>query len=156
MQVTTYGLDLAKRVMQLHWVDMKTGEIHRNQMKRRALLEFIANWQPGIVAMEARGSAHYWGRELRKLGYEIRLIAAQFVRPFVKTNKNDAADAAAIWETAQRPDMRFVAVKSEEQQFILSLHRIREQLINIRTIQVSHIRCLLYEFGADLPQGCAF
>ncbi len=153
MQVTTYGLDLAKRVMQLHWVDMETGEIHRKQLKRRALLEFFANRQPGIVAMEACGSAHYWARELRKLGHEVRLIAAQFVRPFVKTNKNDAADAAAIWEAVQRPDMRFVVVKSEEQQSVLSLHRIREQLIKIRTMQVNQIRGLLYEFGADLPQG---
>ena len=153
MQVTTYGLDLAKRVMQLHWVNMETGEIHRKQLKRRALLEFFANRQPGIVAMEACSSAHYWARELRKLGHEVRLIAAQFVRPFVKTNKNDAADAAAIWEAVQRPDMRFVVVKSEEQQSVLSLHRIREQLIKIRTMQVNQIRGLLYEFGADLPQG---
>ena len=153
MQVTTYGLDLAKRVMQLHWVNLETGEIHRKQLKRRALLEFFANRQPGIVAMEACGSAHYWGRELRKLGHEVRLIAAQFVRPFVKTNKNDAADAAAIWEAVQRPDMRFVAVKSEEQQSVLSLHRMREQLIKMRTMQVNQIRGLLYEFGADLPQG---
>lgn len=153
MQITTYGLDLAKRVMQLHWVDMETGEIHRKQVKRQALLEFFVNRQPGIVAMEACGSAHYWARELRKLGHEVRLVAAQFVRPFVKTNKNDAADAAAIWETVQRPNMRFVAVKSEEQQSILTLHRMREQLVKIRTMQVNAIRGLLYEFGADLPQG---
>ncbi|MBW9248256.1 MAG: IS110 family transposase [Acidithiobacillus ferriphilus] len=153
MQITTYGLDLAKRVMQLHWVDMETGEIHRKQVKRQALLEFFVNRQPGIVAMEACGSAHYWARELRKLGHEVRLVAAQFVRPFVKTNKNDAADAAAIWETVQRPEMRFVAVKSEEQQSILALHRMREQLIKIRTMQVNQVRGLLYEFGADLPQG---
>ncbi|WP_123101393.1 IS110 family transposase [Acidithiobacillus sulfuriphilus] len=153
MQITTYGLDLAKRVMQLHWVDMETGEIHRKQLRREALLEFFANRQPGLVAMEACGSAHYWGRELRKLGHEVRLVAAQFVRPFVKANKNDAADAAAIWETVQRPDMRFVAVKSEEQQSVLALHRMREQLIKIRTMQVNQIRGLLCEFGADLPQG---
>ncbi|WP_414041533.1 IS110 family transposase [Acidithiobacillus sp. M4-SHS-6] len=153
MEITTYGLDLAKKVMQLHWVDMKTGEIHRQQLKRRALLEFFANREPGIIAMEACGSAHYWGRELRKLGHEVRLVAPQFVRPFVKTNKTDAADAAAIWETVQRPDMRFVAVKSEEQQSILALHRMREQLIKIRTMQVNQMRGLLYEFGADLPPG---
>ena len=98
MQITTYGLDLAKMVMQLHWVDMETAEIHRKQLRRQALLESFANRQPGLVAMEACGSAHYWGRELRKLGHEVRLVAAQFVRPFVKANKNDAADAAAIWE----------------------------------------------------------
>lgn len=153
MEITTYGLDLAKSVMQLHWVDMLTGEIHRKQLKRRALLEFFANRQPGVIAMEACGSAHYWARELLKLGHEVRLIAAQFVRPFVKTNKNDAADAAAIWETVQRPDMRFVAVKTEEQQSVLALHRMRSQLIKVRTMQVNQIRGLLYEFGADLPQG---
>ena len=153
MQVTTYGLDLAKSVMQLHWVDMETGEIHRKQVKRQALLGFFVNRQPGVIAMEACGTSHYWARELRKLGHEVRLIAPQFVRPFVKTNKNDAADAAAIWETVQRPDMRFVAVKSEEQQSILALHRMRSQLIKIRTMQVNQIRGLLYEFGADLPQG---
>jgi transposase len=155
MQVTTYGLDLAKRVMQLHWVDMETGEIHRKQLRRQALLEFFANRPTGIVAMEACGGAHYWARELRKLGHEVRLVAAQFVRPFVKTNKNDAADVAAIWETVQRPDMRFVAVKSEDQQSILALHRMREQLIKIRTMQVNQIRGLLYEFGANLPHRVA-
>jgi len=153
MEITTYGLDLAKSVMQLHWVDMETGEIHRKQLKRRRLLEFFANRQPGVIAMEACGSAHYWARELLKLGHEVRVIAAQFVRPFVKTNKNDAADAAAIWETVQRPDMRFVAVKTEEQQSVLALHRMRSQLIKVRTMQVNQIRGLLYEFGADLPQG---
>jgi transposase len=153
MQNTIYGLDLAKRVMQLHWVDWETGEIHRKQVRRGKLLEFFVNRTPGIIAMEACGSAHYWARELRKLGHEVRLIAAQFVRPFVKTNKTDAADAAAIWETVQRPDMRFVAVKSEEQQSVLALHRMREQLVKIRTMQVNEIRGLLYEFGVDLPQG---
>ncbi len=153
MKVTIYGLDLAKRVMQLHWVDWDTGEIHRKQVKRGKLLEFFVNREPGIIAMEACGSAHYWARELGKLGHEVRLIAAQFVRPFVKTNKNDAADAAAIWEAVQRPDMRFVAVKSVEQQSVLTLHRVREQLIKIRTMQINAIRGLLYEFGADLPQG---
>ena len=149
MDSTIYGLDLAKRVMQLHWVDMGTGEIHRKQLRRRALLEFFANREPGIVAMEACGSAHHWAQELHKLGHEVRLIAAQFVRPFVKTNKTDAADAAAIWEAAQRPDMRFVTVKSVEQQSVLALHRMREQLVKIRTMQINAIRGLLYEFGAD-------
>jgi len=153
MQHTIYGLDLAKRVMQLHWVDWETGEIHRKQLRRGKLLEFFVNREPGIVAMEACGSAHYWARELRKLGHEVRLIAAQFVRPFVKTNKTDAADAAAIWEAVQRPDMRFVAVKSVDQQSVLALHRMREQLVKIRTMQINAIRGLLYEFGADIPQG---
>ncbi|MEY2343310.1 IS110 family transposase [Acidithiobacillus sp. IBUN Pt1247-S3] len=153
MQTTIYGLDLAKRVMQLHWVDWETGEIHRKQIKRQRLAEFFANREPGLIAMEACGSAHYWARELGKLGHEVRLIAAQFVRPFVKTNKTDAADAAGIWEAVQRPDMRFVTVKSEEQQSVLALHRMREQLVKIRTMQVNAMRGLLYEFGVDLPQG---
>ena len=103
--------------------------------------------------MEACGSAHYWGRKFKSLGHEVRLIAAQFVRPFVKSNKTDAADAQAIWETAQRPGMKFVALKSEEQQSVLALHRIREQLVKMRTMQVNQLRGLLYEFGISLPQG---
>ena len=155
MKNTTFGLDLAKRVFQLHWVDMETGEICRRQVKRKELLEFFANRAPAVIAMEACGSAHYWGRKLAALGHEVKLIAAQFVRPFVKTNKTDAADAEAIWEAAQRPGMRYVAVKSEGQQSVLAMHRMREQLVKIRTMQVNQLRGLLYEFGATLPQGRA-
>jgi transposase len=153
MKRTTFGLDLAKRVFQLHWVQIDTGEICRRQMKRAELLEFFANREPGVVAMEACGSAHYWARKLAALGHEARLIAAQFVRPFVKTNKTDAADAQAIWEAVQRPGMRFVAVKNEGQQALLMLHRMREQLVKIRTMQINQVRGLLYELGAELPQG---
>jgi transposase len=153
MKITTFGLDLAKRVFQLHWVDGGTGEICRRQMKRDQLIEFFANREPGVVAMEACGSAHYWARKLKGLGHEVRLIAAQFVRPFVKSNKTDVADAQAIWEAAQRPEMKFVAVKSEAQQSVLMLHRMREQLVKMRTMQVNQLRGLLYEFGAELPQG---
>lgn len=153
MKVTTIGLDLAKRVFQLHWVDMETGEICRRQLKRDQVAEFFANRGLTVVAMEACGSAHYWGRKLKGFGHEVRLIAAQFVRPFVKTNKTDAADAQAIWEAAQRPGMKFVALKSEAQQGVLTLHRLREQLVKMRTMQTNQLRGLLYEFGADLPQG---
>lgn len=153
MKITTIGVDLAKRVFQLHWVEMETGEIFRRQVKRKALLEFFANRAPVVVAMEACGSAHYWGRKIAGLGHEVKLIAAQFVRPFVKTNKTDAADAQAIWEAAQRPGMRCVAVKSEAQQGVLTLHRMRAQLVKFRTMQVNQMRGLLYEFGAELPQG---
>lgn len=153
MKITTFGLDLAKRVFQLHWVDMETGEICRRQLKRGQVLEFFGNRVPAVIAMEACGSAHYWGRKLAGLGHEVKLIAAQFVRPFVKTNKTDVADAAAIWEAAQRPGMRFVALKSEGQQGVLTMHRMREQLVKVRTMQVNQLRGLLYEFGADLPQG---
>jgi len=153
MKVTTFGLDLAKRIFQLHWVEMGTGEICRRQLKRHQVAEFFANREPSVVAMEACGSAHYWARKLRAMGHEVRLIAAQFVRPFVKSNKTDAADAQAIWEAAQRPGMKFVAAKSEGQQSVLMLHRMREQLVKMRTMQVNQLRGLLYEFGAELPQG---
>lgn len=153
MKVTTFGLDLAKRVFQLHWVEMETGEVCRRQLKRDQVAEFFGNRAPSIIAMEACGSAHYWARKLMGFGHEVRIIATQFVRPFVKTNKTDAADAQAIWEAAQRPEMKFVAVKSEAQQAVLTLHRMREQLVKIRTMQTNQLRGLLYEFGADLPQG---
>jgi transposase len=156
MDATTYGLDLAKRLMQVHWVEAETGEICRRQLKRGQLLEFFAQRAPAVIAMEACGSAHYWGRKLQALGHQVRLIAAQFVRPFVKSNKTDAADAQAIWEAAQRPGMRFVALKSESQQSVLMLHRMRQQLVKIRSMQVNQLRGLLYEFGAELPSGrCA-
>ena len=153
MNCTVYGLDLAKRIFQLHWVDMETGEVCRRQLKRQQVAEFFANRTPGIIAMEACGSSHYWGRKLAAMGYEVRLIAGQFVRPFVKSNKTDVADAQAIWEAAQRPGMKFVALKTEEQQSVLTLHRIRAQLVKMRTMQINQLRGLLYEFGADLPQG---
>ncbi|MDA8160987.1 MAG: IS110 family transposase [Desulfobacteraceae bacterium] len=153
MNVTLFGLDLAKRVFQLHWVNMETGEICRRQLKRDQVAEFFANREPAIIAMEACGSAHYWGRKLVAMGHEVRLIAGQFVRPFVKSNKTDVADAHAIWETAQRPGMKFVALKTEEQQSVLTLHRMREQLVKMRSMQINQLRGLLYEFGIDLPQG---
>lgn len=153
MNYTVIGMDLAKRVFQLHWVESETGEIHKLRLKRSQVIEFFTNRKPCIVAMEACGSAHYWGRKLKSLGHEIRLIAAQFVRPFVKSNKTDIADAQAIWETVQRPGMKFVALKSEEQQSVLVLHRMREQLVKMRTMQINQLRGLLYEFGISLPQG---
>lgn len=153
MQHTIFGLDLAKRVFQLHWVDADRGEICRRQLKRAQLLACFANRAPALVAMEACGSAPYWGRQLAALGHEVRLIAGQFVRPFVKGNKTDAADAQAIWEAAQRPGMRFVALKDAAQQSVLMRHRMREQLVKMRTLQINPLRGLLYEFGADLPAG---
>jgi transposase len=153
MNVTTYGLDLAKRVFQVHWVEPETGELKRKTLARAEVSAFFARRAPGVVAMEACGSAHYWGRVLSGLGHQVRLIAAQFVRPFVKTNKTDAADAEAIWEAAQRPGMRFVALKSEEQQAVLSLHRMRAQLVKIRTMQGYQVRSLTYEFGVVAPKS---
>lgn len=153
MKCTVFGLDLAKRVFQLHWVEMETGEICRRQLKRQQVAEFFANRRSCVIAMEACGSAHYWGRKFVAMGHEVCLIAAQFVRPFVKSNKTDVADAQAIWEAVQRPGMKFVALKTEEQQSVLTLHRMREQLVKMRTMQINQLRGLLYEFGAELPQG---
>jgi transposase len=153
MQVTTYGVDLAKRVLQVHWVEPETGEVKRKMLARREFAAFFARRAAGLVAMEACGSAHHWGRRLRELGHEVRLIPSQFVRPFVKNNKTDAADAQGIWEAAQRPEMRFVALKSELQQAVLGLHRVRQQLVKMRTMQANQVRGLLYEFGVVVPRS---
>ncbi len=153
MNSTIFALDLAKHVIQAHWVEAETGEICRQTLKRGKVLEFFANRAPAVIAMEACGSAHHWARKLMTLGHEVRLIAPQFVKPFVKTNKTDAADAQAIWEAAQRPGMKFVPVKSAGQQSVLALHRIRALLVKMRTMQVNELRGLLYEFGSDIPKG---
>ena len=153
MKRTTIGLDLAKRIFQVHSVDPDSGEISRQTLKRSQVLRYFANRAASVVAMEACGSSHYWARELVKLGHEVRLISAQFVRPFVKTNKTDAADAEAIWEAAQRPGMRFVALKSEEQQAALGLHRLREQRVGMRSALVNQVHGLMAEFGIALPRG---
>lgn len=153
MKVTTFGLDLAKNVFQLHWVESETGEVRRRALKRDQVLKFFAQRSVSVVAMEACGSAHYWARKLIELGHDARLIAPQFVRPFVRSNKTDAADAQAIWEAAQRPERRFVAVKRVDQQAVLMLHRVREQRVKMRTMQINQLRGLLYEFGAVLPAG---
>jgi transposase len=155
MKRTTIGLDLAKRVFQVHAVDCNTGEIERRTLKRSQVLKHFAKLPASVVAMEACGSAHYWARELVKLGHEVRLIAAQFVRPFVKTNKTDAADAEAIWEAAQRPGMRYVARKSEEQQAVLALHRLRQQRLKMRSMHVNQLHGLMAEYGLALPKGWA-
>lgn len=153
MKTTTFGVDLAKRVFQVHWVDMDTGEINRRQLKREQLVAFFAKQAPALIAMEACGSAHYWARRFASFGHQVRLIAPSFVRPFVKRNKTDVADAQAIWEAAQRPEMRFVAVKSEAQQAVLTLHRVRQQLIKMRRMQINQTHGLLYEFGAAVHRG---
>lgn len=153
MKTTTFGLDLAKRVFQLHWVEADTGEVKRRQLKREQMVKFFTQRPAAVVAMEACGSAHYWGRKLIELGHEVRLIAPKFVRPFVRSNKTDAADAQAIWEAAQRPERRFVALKTEQQQAVLMMHRMREQLVKIRTMQINQLHGLLAEFGVILPAG---
>jgi transposase len=153
MNRTTIGLDIAKRVFQVHAVDHETGEVTRRQFKRAQVLEYFAQLPAALVVMESCGTAQHWARELKKLDHEVKLIAPQFVRPFVKTNKNDAADAQAIWTAAQQPEMRFVAIKTEEQQAILALHAIRQQLTKNRTAYVNQLHGLMAEFGVCLPRG---
>ena len=150
---TVIGLDIAKTVFQLHSVDMKTGEIHRQTLRRSEVAEYFSLRTPAIVAMEACGSSHHWARRFTSMGHQVRLIATKFVRPFVKSNKTDAADAAAIWEAAQRPGMRFVPVKSEHQQGILAIHDMRDLLVKTRTAQIHQIRAVFYEYGLALPRG---
>ncbi len=142
-----FGVDLAKRVFQVHTVNVDSGEIQRWTLSRTKLAEFFCNTPPAIVAMEACGSSHHWARQFPAMGHDVRMIATKFVRPFVKTNKTDAADAAAIWEAAQRPDMRFVPVKTEQQQGILALHNMRNLLVKDRTAQLHQIRAVFYEFA---------
>lgn len=153
MQITTIGLDLAKRVFQVHAVDSSGHTVLVKQLKRSQMHEFFANLTPCVIGMEACASAHYWGRELTRLGHDVRLMAAQFVKPYVKTNKNDAADAQAICEAVSRPSMRFVAIKSVDQQAVLSMHRARDGLVRARSALANQIRGLLAEFGLIMPIG---
>jgi transposase len=153
MKVTTIGIDLAKNVIQVHGVDQRGKVVLRRQLRRGQVMDFFAQRPGCLVGMEACGSAHAWARRLMKLGYTVKLMAPQFVKPYVKTNKNDAADAEAICEAVTRPNMRFVPVKSEEQQAVLSLHRARQGFVRQRTAQANQIRGLLAEFGIVIPQG---
>lgn len=153
MNATTYGLDIAKRVFQLYWVELDSGEIHNRKLGRQELLEFFAQREAGLIALEACGSAHWWRRKLMALGHEVKLIHAKFIRPFVQGNKTDAADAKAIWTAVRQPGMRMVAGKTEEQQSMLALHRIRLSLVKFRTMQVNQLRGLIYEFGITLKSG---
>lgn len=153
MKRNTVGLDLAKEVFQVHEVDEVTGEIIRKKLKKKEMTEYFANKANVTVAMEACGSAHHWAREMKKLGHEVKLITPYFVKPYVKSNKTDQADAEAIWTAAQQPGMRYVGVKTQEQQAVLTLHRVRQQLVKVRTMQTNQIRGILYEFGVGLPVG---
>lgn len=153
MKITTIGIDLAKNVFQIHGVDERGKVGVRKQMKRADMLNYFVNLAPCLIGMEACGSAHYWARKLAGYGHTVKLMAPQFVKPYVKTNKNDIADAEAICEAVSRPNMRFVAIKSVEQQAILSVHRARQGFVKARTAQGNQIRGLLAEFGIIMPQG---
>jgi transposase len=147
------GVDLAKSVFQLHGASMTGQPKFRKKLSRQGFAEFMSKQPPAIVVMEACGSAHYWAREICSLGHEVKLIAPQYVKPFVKRQKNDAADAEAIVIAAQRPEMRFVELKSTEQQSRAILFRARERLVHQRTELVNALRACLYEFGHIVPQG---
>lgn len=153
MKITSVGIDLAKNVLQIHGADENGKPVMRKQLKRNQVMTYFANLEPCLIGMEACGSAHHWARQLQNLGHEVRLISPQFVKPYVKTNKHDMADAEAISEAVTRPTMRFVPIKNVEQQAMLSLHRAREGFIGDRTATANRIRGLMSEFGLIIPQG---
>jgi len=146
-KVSTIGLDIAKKVFQVHGVGENGQVVIRRQLRRRQVLKFFAKLSPCLIGMEACATAHHWARELRKLGHEVRMMPARYVKPYVKRNKNDAADAEAICEAVTRPTMRFVPVKTVEQQSVLMLHRTRQLFVRQRTTLINAIRAHLAEFG---------
>jgi transposase len=155
MQITTIGLDIAKNVFQVHGIDAAEKVVVRKQLRRSQVLEFFKALPPCLVGMEACATAHYWARELTKLGHQVRLMPAKDVKAYVKRNKNDAADAEAICEAVRRPTMRFVQVKSAEQQSQLMLHRARDLLMRQRTQVINALRAHMAELGMTAAQGNA-
>lgn len=153
--VTLIGIDLGKHTFHLHGQDRHGKALFRKQFNRLQLLAFLANFRPCTIVMEACAGAHYMARQLIGLGHEAKLISPQFVRPFVKSNKNDFVDAEAICEAANRPSMRFVTPKNEAQQTLSALHRVRESLVRDRTKTSNQIHGFLLEFGISLPIGHA-
>lgn len=155
-ELTVLGIDLAKQSFQLHGVDSGGVTILKKKLARKDISQFIALLPACIIGIEACGGANHWVRVFEKFGHTVHMIAPQFVKPFVKSNKNDAADAEAICEATQRPSMRFVPAKSIEQQDLQSLHRIRSQAVARRTAQANQIRGLLMEYGLIIPQGISY
>jgi transposase len=153
--ITTIGLDLAKSVFQVHGIDHEGQAVLRKKLRRGHVLKFFGTLPPCLVGMEACGSAHYWARELSAQGHQVRLIPPQYVRPFVKTNKHDAADAEAIAEALVRPTMRFAPIKSADQQAVLMLHRSRELLVKQRTMLINAVRGHCSELGVTASQGAS-
>lgn len=151
--ITVLGIDLAKNSFQLHGINKKSEVVYRRKLNRQKLYEFMVGLKPCLVGMEACGGAHYWARKFKEFGHTVRLMAPQFVKPFVKSNKSDKLDAEAICEAVQRPNMRFVPIKSIEQQDLQSLHRIRSLAIAQRTALINQIRGLLLEYGIVIPKG---
>jgi len=155
MQITTIGLDLAKHVFQVHGIDADGHIALRRRLRRAEVVRFFSSLPPCLVGMEACSTAHHWARELSALGHDVRLMPPTYVKPYVKRGKNDAADAEAICEAVSRPTMRFVPVKSAEQQSVLALHRTRDLLIRQRTMLANSLRAHCAEFGIVAAQGMA-
>ena len=153
MQVTTVGLDIAKHVFQVHGIDQDGRVLIRNQIRRSEVLTFFRRLPPCLIGMEACSTAHFWARELAALGHEVKLMPAAYVKPYVKRGKSDALDAEGICEAVTRPSMRFVAIKSPDQQAVLMLHRTRDLLVRQRTMLVNALRGHLAEYGIIAPQG---
>lgn len=155
MNHNVIGIDIAKLVFQLYWVDRETGEIKNIKLNRDKFLSYFINLSPCLIGMEACGGAHHWARELTKLGHTVKLVSGRLVKSFVMGNKNDAADARAIWTVTQQPDVKGIGIKTVTQQAIIALHRMRESLKKIRTMQINALRGFLTEYGEVLPQGQA-
>ena len=152
-EVITIGVDVAKNVFQVHGVDASGAVVVRRQLRRGQVLPFFKKQSPCLVGMEACATAHHWARQLIALGHEVKLMPPAYVKPYVKRNKNDAADAQAICEAVTRPTMRFVSVKGMEQQGVLMLHRTRELLVRQRTMLINAMRAHMAEFGIVAPVG---
>lgn len=152
-QLTTIGLDIAKHVFHAHGADERGHALFSKKIRRTKLLDFFAEQPRCVVALEACGGAHHWGRQLAQIGHEVRLVPPAYVKPFVKRHKNDALDAEAICEAAQRPSMRFVAVKSEQQQAAAMVFRTRDLVVRQRTQLINAIRGHLTEYGWVAPKG---
>ena len=153
MKLIRLGLDLAKNVFQVHGVGRSERVVVRRQLSRNQVEKFFEKLAPCLIGMEACASAHYWGRVFEQMGHTVRLMAPQFVKPYVKSQKNDANDAEGICEAVGRPNMRFVAIKSVEQQYLQAIHRIRSERVRQRTATANQIRGLLGEYGIVVPKG---
>ena len=152
-QIAVIGIDLAKNVFQVHGTDAAGNAVLTKKLSRAQMIEFFSKVTPCLIGVEACSSAHYWGRRLTEMGHTVKLMPPQYVKPYVKTNKNDARDAEAICEAVTRPNMRFVPIKTEEQQAVLALHRVRDGIVKQRTALSNQIRGLLAEFGIVVAKG---